>query len=91
MPIDFTYKAIRADVMASLQRYIEHHIPTGGFLEAVLSNDLKEAVGRADEDNMRVLPEIVGYLYNEAPGLCWGSPKRVKDWLAKRSLDGGQQ
>ena len=82
--IDFTYSVIRPDIMASLRRYIENRIPTGGFLEAVLSNDLKEAVGRADGDNMRVLPELVGWLYNEAPSNCWGSPQRVKDWLAKR-------
>ena len=89
MPIDFTFQCIRQDVMESLKRYIEHRIPTGGFLEAVLSNDLKEAIGRADEDNMRVLPEIVGWLYNEAPSSCWGSPQRVKEWLAKRNPAGG--
>jgi hypothetical protein len=86
MPIDFTYRSIRADTMEGLRRYIDHHIPTGHFLEAVLSNDLKEAVGRADEGNMRVLPELVSFLYNEAPGACWGSPQRVKEWLAKRKV-----
>jgi hypothetical protein len=26
------------------------------------------------------MPAIVSYLYNEVPGLCWGSPERVADW-----------
>ena len=89
MSIDFTYQSIRADIMESLRRYIDQHIPTGGFLEAVLSNDLKEAVGRADEDNMRVLPELVGFLYNEAPGTCWGSPERVRAWINRVELQRG--
>jgi hypothetical protein len=23
----------------------------------------------------------VGWLYNEAPAQCWGSPAKVKEWL----------
>jgi hypothetical protein len=82
--IDFTYESIPDYTMKALSRYINDKIPTGGFLEAVLSNDLKEACGRADENNQRVLPEIVAFLYNEAPGTCWGSPERVKQWLNRR-------
>lgn len=41
--IDFTYRAIPTYTMVALKRYIEQRIPTGGFLEAVLSNNLKEA------------------------------------------------
>ena len=83
MPLN--YRAIRPDVLDSLKRYIEHGIPTGGFLEAVLSNDLREAIGRADDYNMRTLPEIVSWIYNEAPSGCWGSPKRVTEWIYRRN------
>jgi hypothetical protein len=68
-------------MMAGLQRYINDHVPVGDFLTAVLRNDLMEAVNRADEENMANLPAYVGYLYNEAPSSCFGSPERVRKWL----------
>jgi hypothetical protein len=54
----------------------------GSFLLAVLRNDLKDAVGRADEISSRHFAEILGFLYNYAPGPCWGSPEHVEAWLA---------
>ncbi len=68
----------------SLDLYVQHHIPTGGFLEAVLSNNLTEAIGRADENALDNLPHIVCYIYNEIPGNCHGSYNAVSDWLSNR-------
>lgn len=42
-----------------LKRYVEHHTPTGGFLRAVLENDLREACARADDENVKVIPIYV--------------------------------
>lgn len=78
---------IPGTIKQSLDRYIQYHIPTGGFLEAVLSNDLKEAFGRADKENRIALFEIVKYCYNELPSDCWGSPEKVDAWLAERHTD----
>jgi len=75
------YDKIKPEIIASIRRYADQHCPTGDFLRAVLENDLKEAVGRADDYNIRVIPEIVRYCYNEIPCNCWGSPERVKTWL----------
>lgn len=69
---------------AELDRFIFNRIPTGSFLEAVISNNLKEAVGRADEHNMPLLHLYVKYLYNEAPASCWGSPEKYEYWIAGR-------
>lgn len=66
---------------ASIDRYVEKRQPVGDFLRAVLSNDLREAVIRADETNLRELKQIVGYCYWEIPGNCWGSPKAYKEWI----------
>lgn len=65
-----------------LDRYAADHIPTGGFLRAVLNNDLFAAFARADSTGALVLHDIVGYCYNEIPAECWGSPERVQAWLA---------
>lgn len=64
-----------------LIEYIVYGIPTGGFLTAVLENNLKEAVGRADHLNGRFLFEICSFLYNHAPYKCWGSRESVRNWL----------
>ena len=82
--IDFTYRCIAEATMSALELYVKERIPTGSFLEAVLCNDLREAIGRADENNQRVLPEIVAWLYNEAPSNCWGSREKVTAWLKGR-------
>ena len=65
----------------TIDRYVSDRIPTGSFVEAVLCNNLKEAVGRADRENLRDIKEIVQYCYWEIPGICWGSPEAVKNWL----------
>ena len=52
----------------------------GDFLTAVLKNDLKEAIARADDINRDRLRNYVQFLYNEAPNQCWGSPEKVKAW-----------
>lgn len=75
------YDTIRPDIIESIQRYVDRGIPTGGFLEALLSNDLKETCARADDDNRHTIFHIVAYCYNEIPSGCWGSPKKVEKWL----------
>jgi len=64
-------------------RYLRYGIEPGGFLLAVLANNLREAVGRADETNKRALADYVFVLYNYAPSAAWGSPERVEAWITK--------
>ena len=64
-----------------LNRYVEYRTDPGGFLEAVLANDLMSTLAHADESSRANLADIVGYVYNELPGYCWGSRREVKDWL----------
>ena len=78
---------ITEDVFYTLERYVNDKIPTGGFLEAVLSNDLKEACMRADDVNQKIIFNIVKYIYNELPAICWGSPQRVNRWLSNSDED----
>ncbi len=68
-------------LQGGLMRYLVHRIPPGHFLTAVLSNDLKEAMGRADEASRAGLYQIVSFLYNDAPAPCWGTPGKVWAWL----------
>jgi hypothetical protein len=81
------YDSIPDLTMDGLTRYVVQGIPPGGFLTAVICNDLKEAVGRADPQNTLALHSIVAYFYNETPSACWGSPERMQDWMAARRFE----
>lgn len=70
-------------MLDSLQNYVEKHIPVGSFLEAVICNNLREAVAQADDDNLKNLPAFVSYLYNKAPASCWGSLESYKNWIKR--------
>jgi len=68
-------------MMGGLNRYIKQRIKPGDFLTAVICNDLKESVYRADDENMANLPAYIHYLYNKAPSGCWGSKEKMTAWL----------
>ena len=68
--------------------YINHHIMPGSFLQAIFENNLVDAVGQADPQNLYNLPAYASYLYNEVSADCWGSPEKVKKWVAMRNPKG---
>ena len=75
------YDAIPQRMMESMKAYVLERREPGHFLKAVISNDLVEAVGRADNESMASLRSIVRWFYNKAPANCWGSKERMTDWL----------
>jgi hypothetical protein len=68
--------------------YIVRGCPIGGFLSAVLRNDLRAAFGKADLKNFNALGRIVIFLENEAPLTCWGSEEAMMNWIDKGGLAG---
>lgn len=84
-PANYTFRGfvIPERMTPALERWIERGQLPGEFLQAVLRNDLREAVGRADPENLAALPAYVGYLYNEAPAGCYGSPEKMAAWAAR--------
>lgn len=65
----------------ALVAYIVQRVPPGGFLTAVLENNLMNAFGRADNENRRALFAYTKFLYNHAAISCYGSPEKVNAWL----------
>jgi hypothetical protein len=63
--------------------YVEKGLEPGGFLYAVLCNDLAAAFGKADEINFQRMSDWASWLWNEAPGACWGSKEKVNAWIEK--------
>ena len=68
----------------SLEHYLMHGLEPGGFLTAVLANDLFRAVGRADHWNKTNLHNIVIEINRVMPAMSFGSYDHVKDWLTDK-------
>jgi hypothetical protein len=60
------------------------HYP-GSFITAVLTNDLRTAVEKADGQNIFLIPAMVMWLFNHAPAACWGSPEKVELWYQQQT------
>ena len=71
-----------------VERYVLHGIPGGSFMTELFANRLVQAFGRADEVNTAAMREWASWLYNDAPGDCWGSPMAVSEWIAAGGLMG---
>ena len=82
------YDLLPAHMQGGMRAYIEDKIPPGGFLRAVLANDLTGAFGRADHINVHRIRDYVDFLYNEAPSSCWGSEEKVSAWLKEGEQNG---
>lgn len=67
----------------ALEAWISKGKLPGDFLQALLRNDLRGTIERGDAENIANLKAYIGYLYNEAPGACWGSPEKVEAWAAR--------
>ena len=82
---DINYATVPVDYMAgALQRYMEYGIEPGSFLRAVLSNDLRGAVARADAMNGVVISEWVVWMEGNLPEAAWGSAERYYNWIIQR-------
>ncbi len=79
---------IPARMFPGIERYINHGIPPGNFLRAIIKNNLKEAVMYADDENIKNIPAYVNFFYNYAPENCWGSPQELVDWNEGKGLEG---
>ena len=84
------YCVIKESTIQTINDYIEHGFSPGGFLTAVLANDLTGSFGRADLENRLTLFQIVSYVYNEIPAAAHGSYETVKNWLMKNDTTDNQ-
>lgn len=78
------YSAIPERIMSNLLSYVKGEEAPGGFLYAVLCNDLFKSVFRADPEIREIIPLIVGYIHWQVPAECHGSPEKVKFWMNKK-------
>ena len=78
---NINYESLPEHMREGTRLYIEHGIEPGGFLTAVICNDLFEAFGHADWINQERMKDWVMFFYNEAPAGCFGSRKKMDAWI----------
>lgn len=71
-------------MIEELVQYILVGRPLGGFLYALLSNDLERAMRKADPINSGRLQNYLNFLDSYAPAACWGSQEKVSKWLGEK-------
>ena len=89
---DLHTQSFSIGVRAALEGYLTARRTPGGFLLAVLRNDLVQAVlcrnGRTESDSpddLVSLDELVRWLWFHAPDEAWGSFDKVEAWLESRT------
>ncbi|WP_353208306.1 hypothetical protein [Sphingorhabdus sp.] len=76
------YACLPERMQDALREYVINRHETGDFLRAVICNDLRNAVSRADAENLPLIPLYVRWFYNRAPASCHGSPAAFFKWLS---------
>ncbi len=68
-------------IAEGLAQYAREGREPGSFLRAVLSNNLLQAITRADLESLACLHDIVLFVCNELPARSWGSSAAVHEWI----------
>lgn len=78
------FDIIPSHMIEGLYNFVELGLEPGGFLTAILCNNLSEAFNRADEKNRDCMENWVQVMTWSIPGCCHGSVEAVKEWMAKK-------
>lgn len=81
------YDNIPDAILLAINNHVLRGQNCGHFVTAVLSNDLIEAVNRADDECCKCLRSIIRYLYNRCPSECWGSKKKMEEWRKNGGIE----
>ena len=76
------YQDVPERILNSLDGYAKRGETLGGFLSAVVENNLFQAIGHGDPESRAALKQIVTYVNCQLPPGCWGSKDKVKAWRA---------
>ena len=69
----------------SANNFLMYGMMPGGFLEAVLRNDLYRAASCADHQNRNMLADVALSVYHNFPPGSFGNEENVKAWAADTS------
>jgi hypothetical protein len=86
--VTIEYDTLPGDARETARLYVERGLAPGGFMRAVLENNLVQAFGHADAHNLVRMYDYADWLYNDVPADAWGSAARVQAWIDKGGLVG---
>ena len=76
-----SWELIPPRMRAGLWLWVREGHPPGDFLSSLLENDFKRACQHADDTNAKILHDYAKFLWNWAPGTCWGRDKvTFREW-----------
>lgn len=81
----FDEYGIPSQFWGGLERYLKAGIRPGGYLSAIITNNLREAHLRAaDYDAEMAIGVIVRFLVRECGDNVHGSPAALEAWISRR-------
>jgi hypothetical protein len=84
--LDIDYSLLPEHMREGARLYIEQGVEPGGFMTAVLCNNLVDAFGKADDINTLYMANWVRWFYNECPSNAWGSRDKINNWILGKKL-----
>lgn len=72
-------------VRYAIDSYQMHGLWPGDTMHALLSGDAFTAFRRADNETRGALPAVIAYIDRTVHPMAYGSPVKVRDWLALRA------
>ncbi len=79
---------IPSHFIAGLERYLAFGIHPGGFMRAILSNDLVDVINRADADALSCLRPLSLLVFDCIDTRAWGTRQRVDEWMEHQGYAG---
>jgi hypothetical protein len=77
---------MRPEIRDAIDRYVATGVDPGDFLINVLYNNLFESFSYADDYNSKNMLDVVRYVFNHTPSICWGSKEAVEIWINHKGL-----
>lgn len=80
------FDPIPEHILPAIARYLVRGVVPGSFMESMLTNDLRGVMQNADDQNIRALPAIWSFCYNNIPSAAWGSPSNLSKWVRSKDV-----
>lgn len=75
-----TWSNVHQDCRHAIFNYLVHGYNPGGFLTAVMTNDLYRAAATADIENSKRLTRVANFVTQALPSCCYGSHAAMEAW-----------
>lgn len=74
-------------IRESVDAYVSRGMEPGAFVRAVLAGSLFDAVLRADETNLALLPHITAFVYQTVPASICGSVQSMVRHIERKERE----